>query len=217
MSEPQANQDFIDVTSKEYEYGFVTDIESKSLPPGLDEGTIKKISKIKNEPAFMLEWRLDAFKKWKKMQEPTWARVTYPSIDYQDIVYYSAPKSMEDRPQSLDEVDPELLAMYEKLGIPMRERAALAGVAVDVVFDSVSVATTFKKQLAQAGVIFCSFSEAVQEHPELVQKYLGLVVPKTDNFFRRSIQLYFQMVHLFTFLKGCDARWSFQPISELTK
>lgn len=179
----QPNQEIIDLTSKEYEYGFVTDIESKSLPPGLDESTIKRISQIKKEPAFMLKWRLDAFEKWQKMTEPTWAKVDYPAINYQDIVYYSAPKSMEDRPQSLDDVDPELLATYEKLGIPLHERAALAGVAVDAVFDSVSVATTFREELSKSGVIFSSFSEAVHAHPELIQEYLGSVVPTTDNFF----------------------------------
>ncbi len=168
-----------------YKHGFVSDIDADSLPPGLNEDVIRAISAKKNEPEFMLNWRLKAYKHWLRLvdKEPTWAKVSYPKIDYQNIVYYSAPKSNADGPQSLDEVDPELLRTYEKLGIPLHEQQALAGVAVDAVFDSVSVATTFKDKLADAGVIFCSFSEAVQEHPELVEKYLGSVVPYTDNFF----------------------------------
>lgn len=166
-----------------YKHGFVTEIESDSLSPGLNEETIRQISAKKNEPAFMLEWRLQAYRRWLQMEEPNWAHVHYPQIDYQKMVYYSAPKGAKDRPQSLDEVDPELLKTYEKLGIPLHERAVLAGVAVDAVFDSVSVATTFKDKLAEKGIIFCSFSEAVREHPELIQKYLGSVVPYTDNFF----------------------------------
>ncbi len=171
------------LTSQQYKYGFVTDIEAESAPPGLNEDIIRWISAKKQEPAFMLEWRLKAYRHWLTMQEPTWHNVHYPPINYQDIVYYSAPKSKKDGPKSLDEVDPELLATYEKLGIPLSERAALAGVAVDAVFDSVSVATTFKAKLHDLGIIFCSFSEAVREHPELVEKYLGSVVPYTDNFF----------------------------------
>jgi Fe-S cluster assembly protein SufB len=171
-------------TEQEYKYGFVTEIETDSVPAGLDEEIIRLISAKKKEPAFMLEWRLRAFRHWEKMQEPKWANVHYPPIDYQSIVYYSAPKSTgENRPKSLDEVDPELLRTYEKLGIPLKEQELLAGVAVDAVFDSVSVATTFKQKLSELGIIFCSFSEAVQEHPELVEKYLGSVVPYTDNFF----------------------------------
>jgi Fe-S cluster assembly protein SufB len=169
--------------NKSYEYGWVTDIEADSLPLGLDEGTVRFISAKKNEPEWLLEWRLKAYRHWLTMEEPRWAHVNYPPIDFQDICYYSAPKRPEDGPQSLDEVDPELLATYEKLGIPLHERAALAGVAVDAVFDSVSVATTFKKTLREAGVIFGSFSEAVQEHPELVKKYLGSVVPIYDNYY----------------------------------
>ncbi len=170
--------------ASEYEHGFVTNIKSDTFPPGLDEETIKKISNRKNEPEFMLEWRLQAFRHWQTMQEPTWAHVGYPKIDYQAISYYSAPKSDSDKPKSLDEVDPELLRTYEKLGIPLQEQKMLAGViAVDAVFDSVSVATTFKGELAKAGVIFCPISEAVQKYPELVKKYLGSVVPQTDNFF----------------------------------
>lgn len=169
--------------NREYKEGFVTDIESETFPPGLDEDVIIALSVKKNEPEFMRDWRLKAYARWKKMTEPVWAHVNYTPIDYQSISYYSAPKSDADRPKSLDEVDPKLLETYEKLGIPLSEQKMLAGVAVDAVFDSVSVATTFKKTLADAGVIFCSFSEAVQEHPELVQKYLGSVVPSGDNYF----------------------------------
>ncbi|NLT66752.1 MAG: Fe-S cluster assembly protein SufB [Acidobacteria bacterium] len=171
-----------ELAEREYKYGFVTDIETDMVPPGLDEDIIRLISAKKNEPEFMLEWRLKAFRHWKTLKEPTWANVHYPPIDYQRISYYAAPK-MKSKPKSLDEVDPELLATYEKLGIPLRERELLAGVAVDAVFDSVSVATTFKEKLADLGIIFCSFSDAVQNHPDLVQKYLGDVVPYTDNFF----------------------------------
>ena len=171
------------LVSRRYEHGFVTDIESDSLPPGLDEGVVRAISARKNEPEFMLEWRLRAYRQWRDMQEPTWAHVHYPAIDFNAISYYSAPKSDADRPKSLDEVDPKLLETYDKLGIPLHERARLAGVAVDAVFDSVSVATTFKAKLSEAGVIFCPFSEAVHKHPELVKKYLGSVVPQRDNFY----------------------------------
>ena len=176
-----------DLARREYKYGFVTDIEADTIPPGLNEEIIRFISAKKEEPAFMLEWRLKAYRHWAKLEkseaEPKWAMVHYPPIDYQAIRYYSAPKSKSDRPKNLDEVDPELLEMYAKLGIPLKEQEALAGVAVDAVFDSVSVATTFKGKLGELGIIFCSFSEAVQNHPELVQKYLGSVVPYTDNFF----------------------------------
>ena len=175
-------QDLEKLTGGEYKYGFVTDIESDTVPKGLNEDVIRLISQKKKEPDWLLEWRLKAFQVWKKMKEPRWAYVDYPEIDYQDISYYSAPK-VQDRPKSLDEVDPELLATYEKLGIPLKEQEMLAGVAVDAVFDSVSVATTFKEKLHDMGIIFCSFSEAVQEHPELVKKYLGSVVPPADNFF----------------------------------
>ena len=171
------------LANQEYKWGFVTDIGSDAVPKGLNEDIVRAISAKKNEPAFMLEWRLKAYRQWLTMTEPTWPNVHYPQIDYQDIVYYSAPKQVKDRPKSLDEVDPELLRTYEKLGIPLREQELLAGVAVDAVFDSVSVATTFKEKLADLGIIFCSFSEAVLEHPELVKKYLGSVVPYTDNFF----------------------------------
>ena len=171
------------LANREYKYGFVTEIETDSVPPGLSEDIIRLISAKKNEPEWMLGWRLKALRHWLTMTEPTWANIHYPPIDYQAISYYSAPKSKKDGPQSLEEVDPELLRTYEKLGIPLRERELLAGVAVDAVFDSVSVATTFKEKLGELGIIFCSFSEAVQEHPELVKKYLGSVVPYTDNFF----------------------------------
>jgi Fe-S cluster assembly protein SufB len=172
-----------ELTDVEYKYGFVTDIEADVLPRGLNEDIIRKISAKKKEPEFMLEWRLKSYRHWLTMKEPAWAHIHYPPIDYQNIIYYSAPRSPQASPKSLDEVDPELLKTYEKLGIPLREQERLSGVAVDAVFDSVSVATTFKGKLAELGIIFCSFSEAVLEHPELVKKYLGSVVPNTDNFF----------------------------------
>jgi len=168
---------------REYEAGFVTDIESVVIPKGLNEDTIRLLSAKKQEPEFMLEWRLEAYRKWLEMTPPTWSVVDYPPIDFQDISYYAAPKSKEDGPKSLDEVDPELLRTYERLGVPLHEWERLAGVAVDAVFDSVSVATTFRKQLEEIGIIFCSFSEAVREYPELIQKYLGTVVPQNDNFY----------------------------------
>jgi len=171
------------IVARKYRHGFVTDIESETLPPGLDEDVVRLISAIKGEPPFMLDWRLKAFRQWQRMKEPRWARVHYPPVDFQAISYYSAPKKKTDGPKSLDEVDPKLLETYDKLGIPLHERARLAGVAVDAVFDSVSVATTFKERLAEAGVIFCSFSEAVKNHPELVERYLGSVVPIRDNFY----------------------------------
>ena len=167
--------------NKEYEYGFVTDIESETIPPGLNEEVIRLISHKKDEPEWLLEWRLKAYRHWKKMKTPNWAKINYPDIDYQSISYYSAPKKKE--LSSLDEVDPQLLETYNKLGIPLEEQKMLSGVAVDAVFDSVSIATTFKDELKKAGVIFCSFSEAVKDHPDLVQKYLGTVVPYTDNYF----------------------------------
>lgn len=168
---------------KKYKHGFVTDIQSDSAPPGLNEDIIRFISAKKNEPEFMLEWRLQAYKHWLTMKEPEWAHVNYSKMNYQDICYYSAPKSIKDGPKSLDEVDPKLIETYNKLGIPLHEQMQLAGVAVDAVFDSVSVATTFKEKLYEAGVIFCPISEAIQNHPELVKKYLGSVVPYRDNFF----------------------------------
>jgi Fe-S cluster assembly protein SufB len=172
-----------DLVGRSYRHGFVTDIESESLPPGLDEDVVRAISRIKREPAFLTEWRLKAFRHWLTMPEPQWAHVRRHPTDYQAISYYSAPKAKTDGPQSLDEVDPKLLETYEKLGVPLHERARLAGVAVDAVFDSVSVATTFKDRLEKAGVIFCPFSEAVQRHPELLERYLGSVVPIADNFY----------------------------------
>lgn len=177
MERPELEQ----LAARDYKYGFVTDIEADAAPPGLSEEIIAFISAKKKEPQFLLDWRLKAYAHWKTMVEPRWQKVGYKPIDYQDIVYYSAPKQKPKK--SLDEVDPKLLETYEKLGIPLHERAALAGIAVDAVFDSVSVATTFKDKLAAAGVIFCSFSEAVEHHPELVRKYLGSVVPHTDNYF----------------------------------
>ncbi|MCM2255532.1 MAG: Fe-S cluster assembly protein SufB [Vicinamibacteria bacterium] len=172
-----------ELAAREYQAGFVTDIDSETVPPGLSEDVIRLISAKKGEPEWMLEWRLSAYRHWLQMKEPTWPNVHYPKIDYQAISYYAAPKSTKEGPKSLDEVDPKLLETYEKLGIPLREREKLAGIAVDAVFDSVSVATTFKGKLKEVGVIFCSFSEAVKEHPDLVRKYLGTVVPTSDNFF----------------------------------
>jgi Fe-S cluster assembly protein SufB len=172
-----------DLVHREYQAGFVTDVESDTVAPGLDEDVVRLISRKKREPEYLLDFRLKSFRHWLTMSEPVWAHVRYKPIDYQSISYYSAPKSGADGPKSLDEVDPKLLETYEKLGIPLAERARLAGVAVDAVFDSVSVATTFKDTLAEQGIIFCSFSEAVQDHPELVEQYLGTVVPHTDNYF----------------------------------
>ncbi len=175
-------QQIIDSRLKaDYEYGFVTDIESETLPPGLDKNIIRTISAKKEEPEWLLQWRLKAYRHWLNMEEPQWANVTYPKIDYQAISYFSQPKKKE--LSSLDEVDPDLLATYDKLGIPLEEQKMLSGVAVDAVFDSVSVATTFKEELKKEGVIFCSFSEAVKNHPGLIKKYLGSVVPYTDNYF----------------------------------
>ncbi len=177
------NEQINSLLEQEYQHGFVTDIEVDTFEPGLNEDMIRRLSAIKGEPEFMLVWRLEAFRHWQTMTHPEWSSVHYPPIDYQAISYYSAPKNMKDRPKSLDEVDPELLRTYEKLGIPLREQEMLAGVAVDAVFDSVSVATTFKAKLAEKGVIFCPFSEAVHEYPELLRKYLGTVVPYRDNFY----------------------------------
>ena len=178
------SQDHIDqAISREYAAGFISDIESDTIPPGLDEGVIRFISAKKGEPEWLLEWRLEAYRGWLQMSEPEWAHVQYPPVDLAEVSFYSSPKSMEDGPKSLDEVDPDLLAMYEKLGIPLHEQEMLAGVAVDAVFDSVSVATTFRSKLAEAGVIFCPISEAVHSHPELVRKYLGSVVPRRDNYY----------------------------------
>jgi Fe-S cluster assembly protein SufB len=171
------------LVKQEYKYGFVTDVESESAPPGLNEDIIRLISTKKKEPQWLTDWRLKAYRHWLTMKEPTWQFVHHPPIDFQDITYYSAPKQKTDGPKSLDDVDPKLLETYEKLGIPLRERERLAGVAVDAVFDSVSVGTTYRAQLAEKGIIFCSFSEAVHDHPDLVKKYLGSVVPYTDNYY----------------------------------
>jgi len=179
MSQEQIDQ----AIEREYAAGFVSAIESDTLPPGLNEEVIRFISEKKKEPEWLLEWRLEAYRGWQQMSEPSWAHVHYPEIDLDEISYYSSPKSMKDGPKSLDEVDPDLLATYEKLGIPLHEQEMLAGVAVDAVFDSVSVATTFRGKLAEAGVIFCPISEAVHSHPELVRKYLGSVVPRKDNYY----------------------------------
>ena len=181
MPTPQSEIEIL--ASREYKYGFVTEVETDSVPPGLNEGIIGVISAKKREPEWLLDWRLKAYRHWLTMREPTWANVHYPPIDYQAITYYSAPKSQTAGPKSLNEIEPELLKTYEKLGIPLKEQELLAGVAIDAIFDSVSVATTFKEKLAELGIIFCSFSEAVQEHPDLVKKYLGSVVPYSDNFF----------------------------------
>jgi Fe-S cluster assembly protein SufB len=178
-----ATKSLDELIGREYRHGFYTLLETDTVPPGLNEDIIRLISAKKNEPDFMLEWRLKAYRHWLTMKEPEWANVHHPAINYQDIVYYSAPKSDKSGPRSLDDVDPELLRTYERLGIPLKEQAMLAGVAVDAVFDSVSVATTFREKLAELGIIFCPFSEAVQNHPDLVRQYLGSVVPHTDNFY----------------------------------
>jgi len=176
-----------DLSGQEYRWGFVTDVETELAPKGLNEDIVRLISEKKGEPEWLLEWRLKAFKYWESLNEsegePDWAMIDYPGIDFQDIYYYAAPKGTEEAPKSLDDVDPEMLETFEKLGIPLQERAKLAGVAVDAVFDSVSVATTMEDKLAELGIIFCSFNEAVKKHPELVKKYLGSVVPHTDNFY----------------------------------
>jgi Fe-S cluster assembly protein SufB len=184
MSDPRQSDSHLDqVIASSYEAGFVTAVESETLPPGLDEGVVRFISGKKNEPDWLTEWRLKAFRHWAGLTEPTWAHLSHPPIDFKGVSYYSAPKSLANKPKSLDEVDPELLRTYEKLGIPLHEQAMLAGVAVDAVFDSVSVTTTYREKLAEAGVIFCPISEAVREYPELVRKYLGSVVPPGDNFY----------------------------------
>jgi Fe-S cluster assembly protein SufB len=179
---PTETQQIHELANQEYKYGFYTDIEADAVPPGLNEDIIRLISAKKGEPQFMLEWRLKAFRHWLTLEEPHWSNVTYPPIDYQSIIYYSAP-SKQATVKTIEDIDPEILATYRKLGIPLDEQELLAGVAVDAVFDSVSVATTFKEKLADLGIVFCSFSEAVRNHPELVQKYLGSVVPHSDNFF----------------------------------
>ena len=199
---------------KDYKYGFTTDIENIRAPKGLNEDVIKFISNIKKEPEWMLNFRLKAFERFKQLKEPNWQKPKYPKIDYQDLYYYSAPKSMKDKPKSLDELDPKLLETYNKLGIPLQEQARLNGIAVDAVFDSVSVATTFKGELTKHGIIFCSMSEAIQKHPELVKKYLGTVIPTTDHFFATLILQYLLMDRLFTYLKELDVQWNYQLILE---
>src|SRR3954464_14527164 len=179
---PTETEEIETLANQEYKWGFVTPIDADTAPPGLSEDTVRFISAKKGEPDWMLEWRLGAFKRWGTMKEPNWARGHFPKIDYQNSYYYAAPKNTPLK-QSLDEVDPKLLETYKKLGIPLQEQMALAGVAVDAVFDSVSVATTFKEKLNEAGVIFCPISEAIRDYPDLVKKYLGTVVPVTDNFF----------------------------------
>ena len=196
------NKEINEFLNKSYEYGFTTEIESETIPPGLDEEVVTLISKMKNEPEFLLKWRLKAFNHWKKMPQPDWAKLSIDPIDYQAISYFSKPKN-DDGPKSLEEVDPKLLETYEKLGIPLHERAKLAGVAVDAVFDSVSVVTTFKDKLAEAGVIFCSFSEAAIDHPELIEKYLGTVVPIKDNYFAALNSAVFSDGTFVYIPKGC--------------
>ncbi len=210
------SQDLDAIVGQKYRHGFVTDIEADTVPPGLDESVIRLISRKKNEPEFMLEWRLKAYRHWLTMQEPRWADVRFGKIDYQAISYYSAPRAKTDGPKSLEDVDPKLLETYEKLGVPLHERARLAGVAVDAVFDSVSVATTFQERLAKAGVLFCPFSEAVRKYPEIVERYLGSVVPYTDNFFATLNSAVFSDGSFVYVPKGCAARWSCRPISGST-
>ena len=187
MPTPDSISRETDLSGMEYKYGFTTDVDTELAPKGLDESIVRLISQKKEEPKWLLDWRLKAFKQWEKLnnnsKEPKWAKVTYPPIDFQDIYYYAAPKSMTEAPKSLDDVDPEMIATFDKLGIPINEREKLAGVAVDAVFDSVSVANTLDDQLKDMGIIFCSFNEAVKKHPDLVKKYLGSVVPYSDNFY----------------------------------
>src|SRR5213082_1947605 len=190
-----------------YQHGFVTEIDADTVAPGLNEDVVRLISRKKQEPAFLTEWRLKALRHWLTMREPHWAHVKFAPIDYQSISYYSAPKARKDGPKSLDEVDPKLLETYEKLGVPLHERARLAGVAVDAVFDSVSVATTFKERLAAAGVVFCPFSEAVRAHPELIERYLGSVVPYTDKFFATLNSAVFSDGSYVCYLEGCLPAW----------
>ncbi|MDD1606384.1 MAG: Fe-S cluster assembly protein SufB, partial [Methylococcaceae bacterium] len=177
-----SSEEINQLLKQDYKQGFVTELETDTFPVGLDEAVIHKLSKVKNEPEFMLEYRLKAFRHWQTMTPPNWAFVKFPPIDYQAISYYSAPKRKEDGPKSLDEIDPQVLEAYKKLGIPLDEQERLAGIAVDAVFDSVSVATTFKGKLKDVGVIFCPISEAIREHPELIKQYLSSVVPTTDNY-----------------------------------
>ena len=206
------------LVTREYKYGFHTTIDEEVFPPGLDEEVIRRLSQRKGEPEFLLNWRLNAYRIWQTMAEPHhWAHVDYPPINYQAISYFAAPKLGKEGPKSLDEVDPKLLETYEKLGVPLHERARLAGVAVDAVFDSVSVATTYRAKLAEQGIIFCSFSEAVREHPELVERYLGTVVPPGDNFFAALNSAVFSDGSFVYIPKGYVARWSSLPTSGSTR
>ena len=202
--------------NQEYKWGFVSDIESEEIPRGLSEDVVRLISAKKNEPEWLLDWRLKAYRHWLKMKNPEWANVHYPPIDYQDIIYYAAPKNKGEAPKSLDEVDPELLKTYEKLGIPLHEREMLAGVAVDAVFDSVSVATTFKGKLKDMGIIFCTFSEAVQEHPDLVANTWEPSSPPPIISTRRSIPPYSATARSATFPRASAAPWSSPPTSAST-
>ena len=203
----EAREQVESLVKRGYEHGFSTDIESDTLPPGLDEGVVREISKRKDEPEWLLSWRLKAFRHWQTMTPPAWANLKIEPIDFQAISYFSAPKTKA-KYASMDEVDPKLLATYEKLGVPLHERARLAGVAVDAVFDSVSVGTTFKAELGKVGVIFCSFSEAVREYPELVRAHLGTVVPIQDNYFAALNSAVFSDGSLSTFPKTRAARWN---------
>ena len=219
----ERTDDAIDtLVSSEYAAGFVTDIETETFPPGLDESVVRAISAKKEEPAWMTEWRLEAYRGWRAMTPPRWAHVHFPEIDFESISYFAAPRG--DKPASLDEVDPELLRTYDRLGIPLHEQAMLAGVqgagrtpvAVDAVFDSVSIATTFKEQLKDAGVVFCSMAEAVREHPELVQRYLGTVVPRSDNFYAALNSAVFSDGSFVYVPRARAAPWSCPPISAST-
>ena len=205
-----------ELKTKEYEYGFFTDIESETFPIGLNEDIVRAISKKKDEPQWMTDWRLEAFKVWKEMAEPEWANVRYTKPDFQAIAYYSAPTSVDPN-KTLDDVDPDLLAMYKKLGISVDEQKKMNNVAMDIVVDSVSVATTFKKTLGEKGIIFMSISEAIKEHPELVKKYLGTVVPTKDNFYAALNSAVFSDGSFCLFLKVLDAQWNYLHTLELTK
>ena len=200
---------------KDYKYGFSTDIENIQAPKGLNEDVIKFISNIKKEPEWMLQFRLKAFERFEVLKEPEWQKPKYPKIDYQDLYYYSAPKSMKDKPKSLDELDPKLLETYKKLGIPLQEQARLNGIAVDAVFDSVSVATTFKEELTKQGIIFCPISEAIQNHPDLVKKYLGSVIPTSDHFFATLNSAVFTDGSFVYIPEGVRCPMEFQLILEL--
>jgi len=209
------NQTIEQLANQEYKYGFVSDIDAESVPKGLSEETIRLISAKKNEPEFMLEWRLQAYRHWLKMKEPRWANIRYSEIDYQNIIYYSAPTSRS-KSKSIEDVDPEILKLYTKLGIPLAEQELMAGVAVDAVLDSVSVATTFKGKLSELGIVFCSFSEAVQKYPDLIKKYLGSVVPTGIIFLQPLIQRCSRTALLSMCLKGYTVPWSSRPILEST-